>query len=74
MDHTIWLMDMEEYGYRVFLHGWIWMDMDFTNLVHVNLYFLSSGNNRQFLSRAVSVNVLHELAECSKVIGLLVAG
>ena len=37
MEHTIWLMDMDGYGYQVFLHGygWIWiylifwlMDMD----------------------------------------------
>ena len=53
MDHTIWQMDMDGYGYEVtFLHGyeqiWIYIIffvdgyewiLIFNNLIHVNHYF-----------------------------------
>ena len=55
MDHTIWLMDMDGYGYQgIYLHGygwiwiylifcqWIWMDMDFTKLIQFNLYWVAT--------------------------------
>ena len=31
-------MDMNGYGFAYFFCRWIWMDMDFTKIIHVNLH------------------------------------